>query len=580
MNIVQLCFRFNRGGEEMKKLIIGLLVSVLVLSGFQTTTHAANTWEWSTVNVMLDGNKVPLEGYHQAGEPSYYRLRDVAEVLNGTSSQFQVTWNKKQRKMEIITGQAYVSDSNQDYSLNFYKAKLINYEFLVNGVLTKLQGYDIEGSTFFQLPDLGKLVGFDYAYDKNDSIVFLSSKPPKGAIRVKSDFLAELNGVKSEYERWKHPIHSNLVTNSDQSISAINGNDTLASLTIETYEADTYQLRESQKIAYELPLYGGFYSGKQYNYVVFGQTNEEEDNAKEVIRIVRYDKQFKRVDSVSITGGSSYTTIPFDAGILRMAENDNQLIVHTSRQRYTTSDGLNHQSQLTIIVNTANMTVTNDLGAFQKNHVSHSFDQYVAFDGNNHVLVDHGDAYPRALVLQKSNGTKYQEVNFFHIPGSIGANMTGVSIGGFEVTPNYYLLAWNSVDHSKVKNYTSYEMVGLETDQRDIMLSTLPKNALSNSSAQKVKLATYIGTDKLASIPKLVKLYSDRWMVLWQEYDLEGRKGGLKYVRVNEQGQPIEDIQTRSNYSLSEVQPIVIGNQVVWYTDEGNRTLYTLPVTE
>ena len=40
-----------------------------------------------------------------------------------------------------------------------------------------------------------------------------------------------------------------------------------------------------------------------------------------------------------------------------MAEDGDQLVFHTSRERYTTSDGLNHQSQLTLIVDTGAMKV-------------------------------------------------------------------------------------------------------------------------------------------------------------------------------------------------------------------------------
>jgi len=85
--------------------------------------------------------------------------------------------------------------------------------------------------------------------------------------------------------------------------------------------------------------------------------------------------------SVSVKGGESFTTKPFDAAAGRMAEDGDRLVFHTSRERYTTSDGLNHQSQLTLIVDTGAMKVLNDLGPFQSNHVSHSFDQYVLIDG-------------------------------------------------------------------------------------------------------------------------------------------------------------------------------------------------------
>lgn len=159
---------------------------------------------------------------------------------------------------------------------------------------------------------------------------------------------------------------------------------------------------------------------------------EENDN-KEVIRIVRYDKNFNRIDSVSIRGGESFTAAPFCSASGRISEKDNELVFHTSRLRYLTGDGLNHQSQLTIIINKSTMTVINNLGQFQSNHVSHSFDQYIEFDGDDQVLIDHGDGSPRSIVLHKESGTTYEEVDLFKINfgTKYGDNFTGVRTRNF-----------------------------------------------------------------------------------------------------------------------------------------------------
>ena len=87
-----------------------------------------------------------------------------------------------------------------------------------------------------------------------------------------------------------------------------------------------------------------------------------------------------------------------------MCENNNKMFIHTSRTRYLTDDGLHHQSQLTIILDTDKMTAENFLGDFQENHVSHSFNQFAIYDGDNFVLLDVGDAYPRSVVLNKYEG--------------------------------------------------------------------------------------------------------------------------------------------------------------------------------
>jgi len=262
-----------------------------------------------------------------------------------------------------------------------------------------------------------------------------------------------------------------------------------------------------------------------------------------------------------------------------MAEYGDKLIFHTSRQRYTTDDGLNHQSQLTLIIDTSTMKVTNDLGRFQKNHVSHSFDQYVLFDNNYHVLLDHGDAYPRSVVLSKANGGGYHTVDLFKIPGKIGANCTGVSIGGFESSSTNYIAAMNTINHSLAREYTSYEMVGLERDQRDVIIATVPKNNLNNNAVKQITLEKYIGTNKNASIPQLVKISESKLMVMWQEYNNYDKEGDLKYVVIDGQGNPADEIKTLKSCRLSKIKPIVVDNQVTWYVNKkGIRTFYTIPL--
>ena len=76
----------------------------------------------------------------------------------------------------------------------------------------------------------------------------------------------------------------------------------------------------------------------------------------------------------------------------------------------------------------------------------------------------------------------------FEIPGAVGANSTGVSIGGFEASATNYIVAMNTIDHSLVTQYTSYEVVGLGRDVRDIIITTVPKNSLTSSATKKMTL--------------------------------------------------------------------------------------------
>ena len=73
------------------------------------------------------------------------------------------------------------------------------------------------------------------------------------------------------------------------------------------------------------------------------------------------------------------------------------------------------------------------------------------------LAVDHGDAYPRSVVLAKYarkaedekviNGGCYR-ISVLPIQGKVGNPYTGVSVGGLEASNTAYLTAGNSVEQN------------------------------------------------------------------------------------------------------------------------------------
>lgn len=308
-------------------------------------------------------------------------------------------------------------------------------------------------------------------------------------------------------------------------------------------------------IKYELPKFGAIFSGEKYNYIAFGNRNLNESSGKEVIRIVKYDKEWNRISSASIYGGEALTRIPFDATSARFAEKGNQLILHTGRQRFKSSDGINHQSNLTIYINTDNMKVTSISGSSPANHVSHSFDAYVNFDGSTPVFLDHGDSYPRSVVLQKGSGSSFKKATMFAIKGPSGANWTGVSVGGLEISTQNYLTVVSATDQSTAKwgksNSNAVKNAGMVPTNasslgRDIIVCVLPKNFSNGASAKNITVGKYRNTKITPLEPQLWKINDNKFAVLWAEHS--GKKD-------------------KNDYSS-----IVIDNYVVQYID-GNGNL-------
>lgn len=297
-------------------------------------------------------------------------------------------------------------------------------------------------------------------------------------------------------------------------------------VTITKYSASGKTIA-SKDVKYELPIFGDIFSGKEYNYIAFGQNNKEQKDSKETIRIVKYDKEFNRISSVSVKGNQAKAIKPLDF-TARFAENGNQLILHTARTRYKSSDGVNHQSNLDVYVNTDTMKLTYVSPLFPSNHVSHSFNTYVQFDSNVPVFLDHGDGAPRSVVIQKADGSSFKKATMFNISGPIGANYTGVTVGGFEVSKNNYVTALATINQAAAKwgkgKATSGTVPSNEKSliQRDIVVSVLPRNFNNGATAKTVTIAKYIGTSKIASKPQLLKINNNKFAVLWAEFLLYG----------------------------------------------------------
>jgi hypothetical protein len=360
-------------------------------------------------------------------------------------------------------------------------------------------------------------------------------------------------------------------------------------IVVTQYNLDFNKIDE-KTITVELPYWGGFYSGKEYNFIVFGEENFDESLTQEVYRIVKYDKNFNRIGSTSIFGKQCQTVLPFRSGTVAMAESPDgkELTIHTSRRKFKADDGVNHQSQFTVILDIETMTPTNELTFYQNNQVSHSFNQFVQYDGNLPVMIDHGDAYPRSVVLskRKTNG-KYTEVELLKIPGLVGNNMTGISIGGFEISNKNYIVSINTIDHSKAMSNGDLDMWILDKEERDAVLLISAKDNTSTDKVKKIYLTDYVGKNLHATAPYLIKM-GNKFVVIWKEYKIVKsdswyyyEDNGIKYTIIDENGNKLADIQTLgTSCNLSDCLPIYYDGKIFWYyeTNEGKRHFATLAI--
>lgn len=120
----------------------------------------------TNAGIVIDGVEHNFDAYNVEGN-NYFKLRDIAYAINGSSKQFEVTWNDAARAIDIIPGQGYTAVGGE-MSLGdtmSYEALLSDAQILMNGEEIRLTAYNIKGNNYFKLRDLGEVIDFAVEWD-------------------------------------------------------------------------------------------------------------------------------------------------------------------------------------------------------------------------------------------------------------------------------------------------------------------------------------------------------------------------------------------------------------------------------
>ena len=131
----------------------------------------------STSNVAVDGFFVAPEGYC-INQENYYKLRDLAFLLTGKSTAFDVVWDDEYQCISMITGRDYTvagGEMAQSGSAEIYKFVPSYSEVRLNGQVVQMTGYNINNNNYYRIRDVGPLIGFGVDWDNDSATVVISS---------------------------------------------------------------------------------------------------------------------------------------------------------------------------------------------------------------------------------------------------------------------------------------------------------------------------------------------------------------------------------------------------------------------
>ena len=193
-------------------------------------------------------------------------------------------------------------------------------------------------------------------------------------------------------------------------------------------------------------------------------------------------------------------------------------------------------------------------------YVSHSFNQFIQMENGKIVAVDHGDANPRSIVLVRypsvvtssgfTRGISYSSAckatDIVAFEGTKGANYTGATVGGFEISDTAYLTA-GSVDIDSTAKYSAGQ---------DIFVGVVSK---STDAVTVNKITNYTAGQGTTDTPQFVKIGTNSYMLLWH------RGSSVYYTKIDGNGNQVGAIYSLAG-DLSDCVPVLAGDKLVWYT--------------
>lgn len=121
----------------------------------------------TTSTILVNGERVALNGYN-VNDSNYFKIRDVAMALRNTAKKFNVEWDDADEAIKLLPGEDYIvvggelsQDTQTDFTVTESKTPIY-----VGERQTAITAYNINGSSYFRIRDIGDSVGFEVEWDE------------------------------------------------------------------------------------------------------------------------------------------------------------------------------------------------------------------------------------------------------------------------------------------------------------------------------------------------------------------------------------------------------------------------------
>ncbi|MDF2652026.1 MAG: hypothetical protein K0Q73_7831 [Paenibacillus sp.] len=128
--------------------------------------------------VLINGKEEAFQAYN-INDNNYFKLRDLAMVVNGTEKNFQVSWDAAKNAISLESHKAYTPEGGELVASDKAISKEANPTssiLFLDGKEIKLIAYNIDGNNYFKLRDIAKAFNIGVTWDDKTNTVGIDTK--------------------------------------------------------------------------------------------------------------------------------------------------------------------------------------------------------------------------------------------------------------------------------------------------------------------------------------------------------------------------------------------------------------------
>lgn len=160
----------------MKKMICKILSAIMILTSVTAISVSADEAVPTTSTVLVNGNNIKFDSYNINGN-NYFKLRDLAYVLNTTEKQFSIGYNEVLNTVSLTSQQPYIAVGGEMEigDGDNVQTEPTSSTILKNGEVVQLQAYLIDDSNYFKLRDIGELLDFSVEWNGEENSISIDT---------------------------------------------------------------------------------------------------------------------------------------------------------------------------------------------------------------------------------------------------------------------------------------------------------------------------------------------------------------------------------------------------------------------